>query len=389
MSRSLLTSWYRLPWQWIIALSLPLAIGCDSSQPVAPLNPGLASESRETGQRAMSQAALFVGNFSFFDFFPAPASTNGILRYTSSGAFIDNLVPEGTAGLTIACCMTFGPDENLYVGSPLTGNVLRYNGVTGAFIDEFVPSGSGGLVAPLILVFHDSKLFVGDASANQILRYDAATGAFIDVFVPAGSGGMGQEFGVPQGFGFGTDGNLYVSNPPTSTTVGNVLRFNGRTGAFIDVFIRDDAVSNPGGLTFGPHGDLYVTSDNGVNRYNGKTGALIDTFVDQGSGGLDSPVGIAFGPDGNFYVASTNTGQILRYDRKGRFIDAFVQAGRGDISGPRTIEWKVSTVVCHSKGSHDKGKSITIGYLSAAEHLAHGDVLGPCADGREEIGDGG
>lgn len=400
MSRSLFTSLNRLPvartgrpacWPWIIALSLPLVIGCDPSQPVAPsLSPGSVSSSREAVDRgAMSQAALFVGNFSFFeDFFPGPAPTNGILRYTGSGTFIDNFAPEGRGGLTIACCMTFGPDENLYVGSPLTGSILRYNGVTGAFIDEFVPSGSGGLVGPLVLVFHDSKLYVGDATANEILRYDAVTGAFIDVFVPPGTGGLGREFGVPQGFGFGADGNLYVTNPPTSTTVGNVLRFNGRTGAFIDVFIGSNAVSNPGGLTFGPHGDLYVTSDNGVNRYNGKTGALIDTFVDQASGGLGSPVGIAFGPDANFYVASSNTGQILRYDRKGRFIDAFVPAGTGDISGPRTIEWKVTTVVCHSNGKHEKSKSITVGYLSAPEHLAHGDALGPCADRREERGHG-
>jgi WD40 repeat protein len=372
-------------WSWIIALSVPLAIGCDSSQPVAPaLAPESVSLSRGDGDRdGMAEAALLVGNFTFFeDHFPGPGPGNGILRYSGTGAFIDNMVPEGTGGLTIACCMTFGPDENLYVGSPLTHNILRFNGVTGAFIDEFVGprrrGHAGSLMAPLILLFHDDKLYVGDIEANNIVRYNAATGAFIDVFVPAGSGGMGQEFGVPQEFVFGPDGNLYVASPATSTTTNMVLRFNGRTGAFIDVFVGSDAVSNPGGLTFGPDGDLYVTNDNGVNRYNGKTGALIHTFVRQGSGGLDGPVGIAFGPDGNFYVASSNTGEILRYNNKGRFIDAFVPAGRGDITGPRVIKWKTTTVVCHSEGKHDNGTSITIGYLSAPEHLAHGDELGPC-----------
>src|SRR5688572_21706643 len=131
-------------WSWIIALSTPLAIGCDSSQPVAPpLVPESASQSRETGKhRAMSDAGFFVGNFS-----PPPGlPTNGILRYDGTGAFIDNMVPEGTAGVTITCCMTFGPDENLYVSSPLTSSVYRFHGVTGAFIDEFVPPASGGLV---------------------------------------------------------------------------------------------------------------------------------------------------------------------------------------------------------------------------------------------------
>lgn len=370
----------RTRWSLIVALTTPLVIACDSSKPVATLlAPESVSMSREAGERgAMSNAALFVGNFTFFpDIFPAPAPTNGILRYRGTGEFMGNLVPEGTAGLTIACCMTFGPDENLYVGSPLTSSVLRFNGVTGAFIDEFIAPGSGGLVAPLTLVFHGGKLYVGDLGAQSILRYDAVTGAFIDVFVAPGSGGMGE--GDPQMFAFGPDGNLYVASPFSN----QVLRFHRTTGALIDAFIGSDAVTGPGGLTFGPDGHLYVTHNNGVNRYNGKTGALIEAFVAQGSGGLNGPVGITFGPDGNFYVASggkvDGSGEILRYNKKGRFMDAFIPAGRGAISGPRLIEWKATTVVCHSKRKHDKGESITIGYLAAPEHLAHGDTLGPCA----------
>lgn len=359
-------------WTWIVALSVPLAIGCDSSRPVAPpLGPESASFSQET-RGGMSEAALLVGNFAFYpDIFPGPGPGNGILRYTGTGAFIDNMVPEGTAGLTIACCMTFGPDENLYVGSPLTSSVLRFNGVTGAFIDEFIAAGSGGLAAPLILVFREGKLYVGDIGTQSIRRYDAATGAFIDVFVQPGSAGMGD--GDPQEFAFGPDGNLYVASPFTS----QVLRFNGNTGAFIDTFVGSDAIAGPSGLLFGPHGDLYVTSGYGVNRYNGKTGALIDAFVASGSGGLIDPVGITFGPDKNFYVASSGTGEVLRYDKKGGFLDAFVPAGRGGISGPRVIKFKSTTVVCHRQNG--TAKSITIGYLSAPEHLAQGDVLGPCA----------
>ena len=39
--------------------------------------------------------------------------------------------------------------------------------------------------------------------------------------------------------------------------------------------------------------------------------ALLDSA---GSGGLSSPGGLAFGPLGNLYVASTATDQVLRYD---------------------------------------------------------------------------
>jgi WD40 repeat protein len=371
-------------WSLLLALTIPLALGCGADKAVAPsLSPESASLSRETGDRgAMADAALFVGNFTFFpDFFPGPGPGNGILRYTGTGAYIDNMVPEGTHGLTIACCMTFGPDENLYVGSPLTSSVLRFNGVTGAYIDTFIPEGRGGLTNPLALVFRGDKLYVGDPGTNAVRRYNARTGAFIDVFVQPGSGGLSGF--DPQLMEFGPDGNLYVSGSETR----NVLRYNGRTGAFMDEFVPVvGSEANGGGLTFGPDGNLYVSNANGVNRYNGSTGALIDVFVKQGSGGLNGPVGITFGPDGNFYVASSGNeldkGEILRYNKKGRFIDAFVPPGRGDISGPRIIKWKSTTVVCHGQ------TSITIGYLSAPEYLARGYKLGPCKDGREDGGGG-
>src|SRR5436309_4226558 len=42
---------------------------------------------------------------------------------------------------------------------------------------------------------------------NPVLRYDGATGTFIDIFVAAGSG----EIRNPTALTFGRDGNLYVA----------------------------------------------------------------------------------------------------------------------------------------------------------------------------------
>ena len=65
----------------------------------------------------------------------------------------------------------------------------------------------------------------------------------------------------------------------------------------------------PHALTFGPDGDLYVTSyfQESVLRYDGKTGAFVSAFVGRGSGGLLRPEGIVFGPDGNLDVISSGT----------------------------------------------------------------------------------
>src|SRR5262249_56178530 len=78
-----------------------------------------------------------------------------------------------------------------------------------------------------------------------------------------------------------------------------VKRYNGATGAFIDTFASGGGLRFPGGITFGPDGNLYVTSgfSNSVLRYDGKTGAFLDAFAT--GGGLSVPTGLVFGPDGN------------------------------------------------------------------------------------------
>jgi hypothetical protein len=172
--------------------------------------------------------------------------------------------------------MTFGPDGNLYVGNRfldlgVSGDILRYDGMTGAFIDTFVEPGSGGL----------------------ILLND---------------------------FTFGPDGNLYVASSTRAAGPDTVLRYDGRTGAFIDIFIPSgsDGLEFTDSLAFGPDGNLYLNSRGlgatGIQRYDGRTGAFLGTVV-PGPGGK-----LLFTP-GAVAVPETSTGLLL-------FIDAFVLCGR-------------------------------------------------------------
>jgi len=323
----------------------------------------------------MHEAALVVGNFG-------ASPTDGVLRYNWRGVLIDNMVPIGTEGLIVSCCMTFGPDENLYVSNPAAGEVLRFNGVTGAFIDKFIPPGTGGLAIPLLLLFHHGYLYVGDTGAGAIRRYDAKTGAYVDNLIPDNSQGMGT-FGDLQHFAFGPDHTLYVAAQISE----RVLKFDSDTGAFIGDFIPKSEGFSPSGLIFGPDRLMYVGSyESGeVRQYNVRTESY-RVLVPARTAAPAGPVGITFGPDGKLYIAEAGplgngyaSSAILRYDTKRQLLETLVPSGGDVLSGPRAITWKVKTTVCHHPpGNHEKSRTLRIGYLSATDHLRHGDTLGSC-----------
>ncbi|XWK88369.1 MAG: hypothetical protein U7127_30005 [Phormidium sp.] len=192
---------------------------------------------------------------------------------------------------------------------------------------------------------------VGNTRGNNVVRFDAKTGSFLGEFITAGSGGLF----APDNIIVGPDGNndgisdLYITSgnkPANSTEQGasGILRFDGRTGAFIDRFVSDNlntpnidetgGLLRPYGSAFGPDGKLYVSSflTDQILRYDGTTGQFIDVFArgNQQPGGLNGPNGMIFGPDGFLYVTTQGSvarngepdfsaglpSQVLRYDIK-------------------------------------------------------------------------
>ena len=189
----------------------------------------------------------------------------------------------------------------------------------GDFIDLFVTSGSGGLHQPRSLMFRpDGNLYVTGwitpFSGDQgVVRYDGVTGEFIDVFT-SGVGVVGLS-----GMDSGPDGHLYVTHGSY------VERYDGITGAHIDTFVSArEVLDEAWHLTFGPDGNLYVSSNelDLVARFDGTSGEFIDVFALDG--GLSRPTGLVFGPDDNLYVASGLSYKVLRYNgTTGEFIDVF------------------------------------------------------------------
>ncbi len=169
-------------------------------------------------------------------------------------------------------------------------------------------------------------LLVGSNTSHRVMRYDGMTGDFIDIFA------KGNGLFSPTGLAYGADDNLYVSSQANN----RILRYDGMTGDFIDTFVPagSGGLNGPNGLTVGPDGHFYVSSRNNhrILRFDATTGDPLPAagqeeaiFVPPGSGGLSSPRGLVFGPDHNLYVSSFNTDSILRYNgTTGQFMDTFV-----------------------------------------------------------------
>jgi sugar lactone lactonase YvrE len=192
----------------------------------------------------------------------------------------------------------------MYVAIGATNQVLQFNATTGAYIGVFVSAGSGGLSSPSYMTFGpDGNLYV--ASSNGVLRYNGTTGAFLGIFVANGSGGLSGATGIA----FDPSGSYFYVG---SFGSGQVLKYNAQSGAYVGV--AASGLSKPKDVKFGADGLLCVL-DAGTNRIERFTenGIYVDDFVPVGSGGMNHPQWMTFGPNGDLYVSTTQNDQILQF----------------------------------------------------------------------------
>lgn len=113
-----------------------------------------------------------------------------------------------------------------------------------------VKAGAGGLVEPQGLAMgKDDNLYVASAGTNQILRYDGQ-GNFLEIFA-----NLPPKCGV-RGIAQGPDGNWYAA----CYNINLVLAFNGKSGQQLGIAARAGGLKRPTGLAFGPNNLLYVVS---------------------------------------------------------------------------------------------------------------------------------
>jgi DNA-binding beta-propeller fold protein YncE len=242
--------------------------------------------------------------------------------------------PRGKAApVAGAQSIVVGPDGLVYASAEKADRVLRIDPDTLASLGPFVFDDAatpldetGGLDNPTAAVFgRDGKLYVASFETDSILRYDGTTGAFLDVFVGTGSGGLD---GPDAGTKFGPDGHLYVP----SYWNHRVLRYDGATGASLGAAIAPQAggLRNPRDVVF-HNGFVYVASSGNdrVLKYD-PAGAPLGIFCT-----ANTPYSLAFHPDDReLYVVSVANDNVRIFDGDtGVFLRKVVQNGSAGLGG--------------------------------------------------------
>ncbi|GFE63182.1 PEP-CTERM sorting domain-containing protein [Litoreibacter roseus] len=182
---------------------------------------------------------------------------------------------------------------------------------------------------------HAATLLIGNTETSSIVQIDTETSE-VKEFIAAGSGGLIS----PDDLTYGPDGNLYVSSG--TNTTGQILKYDGKTGAALGVFAETPGLRRPYGVAFGPDGYMYVSSfrSDEILRFDAETGDFFDVFAagDGTMDGLNGPNDLLFTEDGRLLVTTQGSvadasgeisfefdSQVLAYDIETGVGEVFVQ----------------------------------------------------------------
>lgn len=239
--------------------------------------------------------------------------SNEIYKFDLTTRVGTPFVSGKSSGLSGPVGMRYGPDGNLYVSNFYTSEIRKYNGATGAPMGVFVSS-AAGLSAPTDLRFGpDGNLYVTNFGESTIMRFNGQTGAALP-------GDAGKAFAtggnLAQGTSLKFQGNsMYVADFGSD----QILKYDitqpppAGSKVFADMtpFLTDNGFS-PGGMTFGPNGDLYVSGLLGqtIGVFS-STGAPIRQFSTPSAA---FPSDLVMAPDGQLLVASPGLNGVLSFD---------------------------------------------------------------------------
>jgi WD40 repeat protein len=207
----------------------------------------------------------------------------------STGALIQTVVPHLNDGsASVGMGITFGPDGDLYVGDWFRARIDRYQAGTFAPKASYAAVPGDNLGTPTgMTIAPDGNLLVISGGYNKVLQFDTSAnglsllGTFADL-------GNSQQ---PRDLTFGPNGNLFVTGGGTAFGGGgNVMEFDGTTGAYLSDFVPTLNTQSTEGLVFDNYGRLLVSVYDATNGYrvrmfDATTGDPLGDFYPPGAGG--------------------------------------------------------------------------------------------------------
>jgi sugar lactone lactonase YvrE len=171
----------------------------------------------------------------------------------------------------------------------------------------------------------DEEILVSLYTAGDVMRVDACDGTLL------GALDDGGRLAGAQTLRTGPDGLLYVVSEENH----RILRFDGETLAFVDVWLEDARLEKPTALDFGPDGAAYIGSYAGGRVWRYADGELTVFLEDEALAGIDA--GMAFDAVGDLWVPAFDGHVVFVVDGATAEVRRRITDG---LESPRMLLWE-------------------------------------------------
>jgi hypothetical protein len=267
---------------------------------------------------------LFSATMGAQSFYISSRNNHSIKQYDIDGNYIKDIVPSGQGGLSFPQEVLYHNQGFLLITGRGNTSIKKYDINTGAYLGNFT-TGYNLDNPTKTTIYKDSLIYVSQwgQNKNKVVRFNYKTGAFIDEFT---------SIGIPNGCGHTWDaaGNLYVAQFGSGAN-GKIYKFN-EDGQSLGIFINTGKIYGPVNVWNINDEDLYVVdwTQGNVQVFDLKTGAFKRTFVE----GLVNVEGYAFDKNDNVYLCDWTQHIVYKIDKNGNK-SPFIT--NGNLASPNSI----------------------------------------------------